>query len=68
LSSSAGLLTDLSARKTFIPRLAHSFSKPDAEETPGEKQASIPSKSSGVKYPPSPLGPNLIRFLSQLIG
>ena len=49
LSFSAGALTDASAKNTFIFRLAQSFSNPETVDTPGEKQASIPTRSSGTR-------------------
>ena len=52
--------TEASAMKTFMPCFRQSISKPVTFATLGEKQASTPTKSLGIKYPPSPLGPNLI--------
>ena len=48
-SVSVGASTDASAKNTFIFRLAQSFSNPETVDTPGEKQALIPSRSSGTR-------------------
>ena len=45
--------TDPSARCDPIPLQHNPTSKLAVSATPGEKQAAIPSKSSGIRYPPS---------------
>jgi hypothetical protein len=59
--SKFGFSTDLSAINTFMPKFKQSSSKALIKCTPGEKHALISFISSGIKYPPSPLDPNLMR-------
>ena len=54
------LSTEPSARCEPIPRLHKSISKLAVSATPGEKQAIIPSKSLGIRYPPSLAPPTRI--------
>ena len=51
-----------------MPIFKQSSSKELIKCTPGEKHALISFISSGIKYPPSPLDPNLMRSNWVLIG